>query len=166
MGRKLGLFFSIDAFIGGALLIVGMLLATSAYTFETSSMQLTYEASDVATMMTLIQNRELRDQHSISLMQNGSISKLDNTIIEQIAEFYALNKTSLMQNYTREALGGYFPTGSSYGIYIDNMTVYEFNVSDAKFRSSSRRAVQVITGSIIDNPVLHGPYIVRVKAWK
>ncbi len=166
MGTKVGLFFSVDALIASALLVATMLLASDYYVQEAPTTHLSFQAQDLASFMGVTTNRELRDVYSQSLMENGTISDNKLTIFEQMAFFYGNGQSGLLGNYTKNALDGYFPVGSSYGIYIENIPVYERNLTQSAYRSSARRVIGTTNGSLVQNPLYLGPYIIEVRVWR
>ena len=166
METKVGIFFTIDALIGGALLLVGILVASHLYVSEVPQPQIVSQAYDVGILVAKLKNRELRDLNSISLMQNGTINDLDRTVAEQMAVFYTEGDMATLQNFADNALQSYFPTGSDYAISIDDDTILIHNQTNASFRSVMRQPIFYVDGSLPASPELAGPYMLEVQVWK
>ena len=109
------------------------------------------------------------------LHRNGNITSLDNTLFEQICEFYYRNVTKkssftlgLIDSFVSSISSNIVPPGYGFIINIEDTTVYNKTgkrispINDSVIVIPSKRLIH----GIYNETELIGPYIVEVIVWK
>ena len=186
-GRK-GYFFLLDAFLAMSVLVLGMLIVYSFRSYSPSQVQPILLAADV--MESLSSNKvddlaaiETEDLTSIGvyvqrLITNGNITTLENTLLEQIGEFYALNNTELARDFTRNITNVLVPSQYGFMLYIhDDPTDPDYSIYSVDFNvtvndglvppneSSMLVTSKRIVSGIINGTVMWGPFIMEARVW-
>jgi hypothetical protein len=181
-GGKKAYFFIIDAVIGSTILFFSLYLLLSG-DIRQDTLQIDYEASeDYASFLINTQIQDLNNEYMNNLTQEGIITNIRNTVIEQINQFYydalyvcsgdpcrANNLTyanKIIQNLTDLLITQKY--GMSYTI-IDssngiNTTIYSRDISSLSTSNiviSSRK----VTFLYINSTVFFGPELVEIKLW-
>src|SRR3989344_7332869 len=115
MRDKRGVFFSADALIALAIILIVVLIAFPL--FEYSSLR-TRIHEDTLVVLSSLKIGEIDNAYVQGLIAQGKINDLNRPIIEQIGIFYAENKT-LAKNLAQEILNG-IDTNENIGIWYDN----------------------------------------------
>ncbi|MBD3203092.1 hypothetical protein GF327_02260 [Candidatus Woesearchaeota archaeon] len=99
--KKKSMFFTIDGLFAGILLASSLILIFSFFIEEQSSLQMNYYSKDIVNSLANLKINEINDSYVKSLIKNGNITNINNSVIEQISEFYVLNKTELSNNLSK-----------------------------------------------------------------
>ncbi|MBN2566632.1 VWA domain-containing protein [Candidatus Woesearchaeota archaeon] len=140
-----GMFFSLDAVLATSILIIGLVLVSSFFIGERRYSPLTHIAEDLTDALSTITIMEVQDDPYIGeLIADGNITELNNSILEQIGHFWALNRTALAQNIARNMTERLIPPGYGYGIYVGGDPVYVKNATLSGILLISRKMVSGI----------------------
>jgi hypothetical protein len=178
MSSKKGYFFILDAFIGLFVIVIGLVLIYSVFMYEPNEEQITLLSFDMMNFLSSNKISDINDQYAGPngfLYQNGNITNIDDTLIEQVAEFYHRNVTypntntiplidSFISNISKETA----PVNYGFIIKIENYTVY--NHSGIKATNFADSVVVIpskkIVHGIYNRTELFGPYICEVIVWR
>ncbi len=148
--KKKAIFFSIDALIAIGIIFAVVLLA---YPLVSNASQKSELHNDILTTFSTIKISELDSSYAQSLIADGSIKNLNNSVLEQIGEFYAtdtekaklLAESLLYSISPKENIGIWFGTTL---IAARNMTPYESanNIEAARQIISGIEGGKDITG--------------------
>ncbi|MFH1590793.1 MAG: hypothetical protein ABIC95_02600 [archaeon] len=162
--KKRGIFFTADAFLAIGIITLGLLLILSLRIDEKSPEQTTIFSQDLidltsSTELYLINNRYLFD-----LRDDGNISNIRYTLLEQAGEFYFLNQSStareLILNVTDKAIGGQY----DFSVIIDGVNLY--NTSDSQSESVILVSTKKIIFGIHNDSEYWGPFRAEVRVWR
>lgn len=145
MGNK-GYFFTLDALFGIILIGMALVLTSKYYISEIEQPQLNYYSYDIIEILSTIKITEVDDPYVTYLISEGEIINFNNSIIEQIGEFYVLNKTGLAQNLSHVVFENLIPDKYGFEIIIESDTIY-YNDSVSPLNTelvSSRRLISGI----------------------
>ena len=84
--EKKGYFFSLDAFIALIIILVFILFIKPQ---NTQTSQISEVQTDFLNVLSKIKIGELNNTYSHSLINGGTITNLNQSVLEQIGEFYA-----------------------------------------------------------------------------
>ncbi len=126
-----GIFFTVDAIFAAALLLLVLLLLPGFGGGEVPLIQTSYEASDGINLMAELKVSELTSAYVTSLIASGIITNANNSVLEQVGEFWAKGNITLAQNLTREVLN-------------DLISQYEVVIGDENLTGTTVGARQVI----------------------
>ena len=91
MALKKAMFFSVDAIIGAGILLATLILLTNYYISEHQTTRLNYVSQDIIECLTELKVNEVNNSYVSDLISDKRIKNLNNSIIEQIGEFWANN---------------------------------------------------------------------------
>ncbi|MBI5388838.1 hypothetical protein HZB01_00485 [Candidatus Woesearchaeota archaeon] len=175
MRTKKGYFFTLDVVIATIVLAVGLYFVLSARNevpYYTTSQ---YLSEDMITTFSSVQIRDISNNYIDYLVNDSNITNLDNTLMEQMGEFYYRQSKgcdfcgSILTNFTREVTRGIIPSNFDYAVLIkeagDSYTLI-YNSSeqnmDAVIVISSKR----LASGIYNVSELWGPYVFEVRVWQ
>lgn len=169
---KKGIYFTIDSILAGGIILVVIVLASSFYINERPSFHLNYLSQDLVRTLSTLTVEEINNEYINDRISSGDITNLDNTVLEQIAEFWAegnleyANKT--MSNVTELLV----PDTIGFGMWINNETIYTRDLPIKRSLASSKKIISGIAkgeagGETRKNPpTLGDPVIVEVRVWQ
>lgn len=176
-GKK-GYFFSVDAIAAAAILITGIFLIfyiTSNKPVETPTYHLSEDILNVLEK-TQINNLSKKDYPYISvLIEGGEIVRTDNTILEQVGEFYYEGKHQIASELIKDIVSGLLPSqhGFSFKIYDsvigdkDGKVLYKMDDGPIREEDANVRiALRKIIFGRIDVDKKWGPYVVEAISWR
>jgi len=143
---KKGYFFTLDALFGIILIGMALVLTSKYYISEIEQPQLNYYSYDLINSLSNIKITEVDDPYVAYLISQGEIINYNNSIIEQIGEFYVLNKTGLATNLSHIVFENLIPDKYGFEIVIESDTIY-YNDSISPLNTelvSSRRLISGI----------------------
>lgn len=150
MVLKKGFFFTIDSMIGASIIIIGLLLVNSFYIVEPSYTSLGYSSHDLINALSTLKINEVNNSYVDELISSGEITNTDNSILEQIGEFWVLNKTNLCQELVENITFGLFPSNIGFSIAVGNDEVFR---KEAPTNQNLVSARKMISGYKKDRPV-------------
>ncbi len=164
MPHKRGFFFTVDVMLCVIVLSVGFILVWSFLTGEPPKEQPYFLADDIATIMASTKNVDILDKIGI-MVDNGTITNLEYTIFEQIADFYISGRIETATDYTRIFAQNLLPPQYSMAVLLQNVTIYNNTRTvpqeKASFVISSKRMVVVVA----NQTELLGPFVAEVRVW-
>lgn len=139
--NKRGVFFSTDALIAILLIIMTLVIA---YPLLKNAQTKTQIHTDIMQVLSNLQVGEVEDAYIQSLIASGEITNQNNTILEQIGEFYITDKTKA-RNIADSILNN-LDTTENIGIWYANELISSKN--DTKFSDARNIEVerQLISG--------------------
>jgi hypothetical protein len=149
MGLK-AMFFTTDALLAAFLIMAVLIAASSFYLHEPAKEDISFFAQDLINVIPNLMVGDINDSYVQSLIAQGNITRLNNSLLEQVAAFWAEGKTSQAAALFDNVIGPLVPEGLSIGVWIDNNLTYESNRSSGHFLSSFRKFV---SGIEHDKPV-------------
>jgi len=169
--NKKGFYFTIDSIIAGGIVIIVILLASSFYIKEQPSVHLNYLSQDLIKTLSTLNVVEIDNEYINELIADQTITNLDNTILEQIAEFWAADELVLANRTASNVTEPWVSNATGFGIWINNESIYNNNISLKKSLISTKKIISGIekgqtSGSTRKNPpTLFGPIIVEIRVW-
>ncbi|MBN2368321.1 hypothetical protein JXC34_04840 [Candidatus Woesearchaeota archaeon] len=121
---KKAIYFTLDAFFATILIGLALVLISQTYISEVQQPQITYYSQDVVNCLSTIKITELNNSYVDSLISSGDIINLNNSVIEQIGEFYVLNKTDLAENLSRIVSESLIPEKFGFEILVNDETLF------------------------------------------
>lgn len=118
------MFFTIDALIAALIMISGLLLMTSSYVSDQPRTLISHLSHDFMNVLGELQVNELNNSFVDTLIANGSIKDVNNTILVQLGEFWADDELGLANEFAANVTEGILYPIFGYSIAIDNETVY------------------------------------------
>lgn len=170
--NKKGVFFTIDSILAAGIIFAVILFASSVYVKEQPSFHLNYLSQDLVRTLSTLTVEEVNNEYLNERIANGDITNLDNTILEQISEFWADGNMEFANKTVSNVTESFVYNISGFGIWIDNEAIYTRDMPLKKSLISSKKIISGIekgktSGLTRKNPpTLFGPIVVEVRVWQ
>ena len=173
--KKRGYFFVLDAMLGLFVLIIGVFIVTSSYVSVPQPTQVKLLSDDLMGFLSKTQIKSLNNQYAGiggKLWNQQEITDEDNTLLQQIGEFYYLNKPDTAEKFIQNISKDLLPAQFRYEVWIDNTMLYPKTPTPEHLASKSSTELlltsKTITFGIINKTtdILWGPYKAEVFVWQ
>ncbi|MBA3064151.1 hypothetical protein FP803_01805, partial [Candidatus Woesearchaeota archaeon] len=144
MVLKKGFFFTIDSMIGAGIITLGILLLYTFYIVEPSYTSLDYTSNDLINSLSTLRVGEVNNAYIDELISTGEITNPENTILEQIGEFWALDKADKAGNLTKEFTNDFVDENLGFGFYIEGEEIYSRTKSNDGISMTSKKMISGI----------------------
>lgn len=141
MGIKRGVFFTIDALLASGIIIVAVLLVSNFYSEEQQTVNVNYASQDLVRVFSTMTVGEANNDYVRALISSGDITNANNTILEQIGDFWADGKTGLARNLTANLSGAIIPKDYGFSVLVNGEEIYSRNMSVKRSLVSSRKLI-------------------------
>ncbi len=148
MGKR-AIYFTVDAMIAVSILFITLLLITSLKVVEKGNVEASIASSDVVRVFTMAKVGEVQNAYVQQLIIDGTIKKSNNTIFEQLGEFWSLGQYDLAQRFIANLSADLIPDQFGMMVVIDNEIVYTDNKSLTGSLATSKK---IISGIAKDKP--------------
>lgn len=162
MGIKKGIFFTIDSLLASGIVIIAILLISNFYSVEHQNINIDYASKDLISVFSIMTVGEINNDYVKSLIASGDITNTDNTILEQIGEFWANNQLELSKKFAINLTDNIIPSNYGLGVFVNEEEIYSRNITIKKALVASRS----ITSGIADINSLWGPVIIEIRVWE
>ncbi|MBT4351436.1 VWA domain-containing protein [archaeon] len=98
MVKKKGFYFTMDAFFASILIVLAIIISSKLIIEDDVSSPINHMSKDLINSLSNIKISEVNNSYIKYLISNKTILHPNNTIIEQIGEFYVLNQSELAYN--------------------------------------------------------------------
>ncbi len=139
-GRK-AIFFTLDALIASGILLIGLVLISSTHINRQPTVHLSYLSSDLIGTLSELKVGEIENDYVEQLIASGSIARLNNTIAEQIGEFWAEDSIGLAENLTMEIIGDSIPQNYGYAVLVNGESIHSRSTGLNNSLISSRKII-------------------------
>ena len=141
---KKAIFFTIDSLLASGIIIVSILLVSNFYISEHNEVNVNYASQDLVRVFSSLTIGEVRNDYAKNLIASGQITNPNNTLIEQIGQFWSENNVELAKNLTINLTEAIIPKNYGFSIIIDDEVIYSRNIPLKKALVSSRRLISGI----------------------
>jgi hypothetical protein len=124
IGKRKGLFFTIDALIAALIMITGLLMITSSYVSEQPKTMKASMSQDLLNILAEMKVYEANSTYIQELVSNGTIKDVNITLLQQIGEFWSNGNMTLAHDFALDVSEGILPNIFGYNIIFDNETIY------------------------------------------
>jgi len=169
---KKGLFFTIDSILAAGIVFATIIFASSFYAEEQPIFHVSYMSKDLIDTLSAANVQDISNGYIDSLISDGTITNLDNTVLDQIVEFWANNNMERANKTASNVTAPLVPDTYGFSILIDDETIYSRDKPIAKSLASSKKIISGVakgqqTAQTRNNPPkLFGPVIVEIRAWQ
>ena len=175
MIKKRGYFFILDAVLGLSILVIGVILITSSYVKVPQPTQVGLLSDDLLNFLSNTKVKELNNPYAGiggQLWNQGVITDADNSLLQQIAEFYAANNLDIAEKFIQNVSIGIVPQQFRYEVWIDGTILYPKTpaLEHIKSRNSTELLLtsKKLTFGILNETTgnIWGPYKAEVFVWE
>lgn len=171
MELKKAIYFTLDSIIAGAI-ILSVIAIVSSFYVEEESTNINYLSQDLITVLGSLTVKEINNQYIKSLIDDGTIKNFDNTILEQIGEFWLDGKTDTANKTVSNITAPWIANSTGFGVWVNNNTIYQRDLPIQKKLVSSKKIVSGIVkepsgqNTRQNPPSLNNSVIVEVRVWQ
>src|SRR3989344_214638 len=141
---KKAVFFTIDALLASGIIIVAVLLVSNFYSEEQQTVNVNYASQDLVRVFSTMTVGEADNDYVKALIANGDITSLNNTILEQIGDFWADDEIEKAENLTKNLSDAIIPSNYGFSILVNGEEIYSRNMPVKKSLVSSRKLISGI----------------------
>ena len=170
---KKGVFFTIDSLIGAGIILTVIIFTSSIYVNEAPSSHLNYLSQDLIGALSSLTVKEANNEYLNILIGDGTIKNTNNTLLEQIGEFWAAGQVVFANKTAANVTKSLVSNITGMGIWIDNEPIYSNGLPLKKSLVSSKMPVSGIKKgetslpyTRANPPTLWGPAIAEVRVWQ
>ncbi len=173
--KKKGYFFMLDATLGLFVLVIGVVLVLSFYVNAPLPTQVNLLSKDLLGFLSKTKIKDLNNPYAGiggQLWKQGSITDEDNSLLQQIGEFYYKNNLDTAERFVQNVFEPIVPSQFRYELWIDNVLVYPKNPTAAHLSSKGNSTLLLtskrVTFGIFNKTTseVWGPYKAEVFAWE
>ena len=141
MAIKKGFFFTLDALLAASILLGGLILLSSHYVEERPIVHLNYLSQDIISCLDNLLIDEVSNDYVDLLIANGTITNLNNTVLQQIGEFWAFEEFGIAEEFSENLTSGMLTERVSFAILVNNDMVYKKNGLMTYTRSTAKKMI-------------------------
>lgn len=141
---KKGVFFTIDALLASGIIIISIVLISNFYYSEQQATNVNYASKDIVNVFSAMTVDGVDNEYVKSLIASGLITDTNNTLIEQIGDFWANDNIELAENFTKNLTEDIIPKNYGFSVLVDGEEIYSRNVPVTKSLVSSRKIISGI----------------------
>ncbi|MBW2987876.1 hypothetical protein DRJ48_00705 [Candidatus Woesearchaeota archaeon] len=142
--RQRGYYFTFDAVFATILIMLILKVGLSQFMSE-PDLSVDYRASDIANILAELTIREMDTDFVRNLTQEGLITNPENTIAEQVGEFYSQDNLTLARGLLEDFASHYLPSGQDFGVWVDSELIFNTSTPLSTSILSTKRMVSGIT---------------------
>ena len=168
-----GVFFTIDSILAAGIILAVIIFTSQIYVKEVPSFHLNYLSQDLIRTLSAITVKEMDNGYLNSLIADGTIENTNNTILEQIGEFWASGEIVFANKTAANVTENLVSNITGIGIWIDNDLIYDNGIQvkrsliSSKIPVSGTKKNQASAPYSRNNPpTLWGPAIAEVRVWQ
>ncbi len=183
---KKGYFFVLDAMLGLIILVVGVFLISTSYINTPQPTQVGLLSDDIMNFLSNVKIKNLNNPYAGiggELWKSGEITEQDNSLLQQIGEFYEKYRVSsdndvrnkylnLTEKFIVNVSQGSVPSQFRYEIWINSFMLYPkapssehiFSRDTTKLLLTSKKIAFGIISR--DTGDIWGPYKAEVFVWE
>ena len=167
---KKGVFFTIDGIIAAGIILAVVIYTSSIYAEDQPTININYMSKDLVDTLSIITIREV-DNEYINSLSPSDVNE-DNTILEQIVEFWAGGDLEKANKTMANMTDLFVPSNMGFGLWLDNDAIYARDIPIKKSLVSSKKIISGVekgkTTGLTRNkpPTLLGPVVVEVRVWQ
>ena len=170
---KKGIFFTIDSIVAAGIIFIVILYSSSFYVDDRPSFNLNFLSQDIIKTLSTLNVVEVNNVYLNELIDTSILteSELENTVLEQIAEFWAAGDLDMANKVASNVTDFFIPSNTGFGIWVDNEVIYSRNMEITNSLVSTKKIISGIEKGKTNGetrekpPTLLGPVVVEVRVW-
>ena len=169
---KKGMFFTIDGILAAGIVFSTIIFASSFYAEEQPTFHISYLSQDLMDTLSAANVVDVNNGYINSLISDGTITNLKNTVADQIVEFWVEGDITKANKTASNITEPLVPDTSGFGVWIDNEAIYTRDRNITKSLMSSKKIISGIakgqqTAETRNNPpTLFGPVVIEIRVWQ
>ncbi len=168
MNKRGAYFFVIDALIAASIITMSLIIIFTSHNLRPDTNPTLRLVEDYSDFLITTKVREFQGAYVQSLIDNGNITDRDNSLLQQLTEFYFYNKTrnntQIMWNFTEEISHGLVPQQRSVMLLINDTLIYTRQLTLPN-QSNLMLSTKKLSFKKINDSYIYGPVVVEVMIW-
>ena len=173
--KKRGYFFILDAVLALFVLVIGVFLITSSYVNFPEPTQVGLLSDDLLNFLSNTKIKDLNNPYAGiggELWTQGDIKDVDNSLLQQIGEFYATNKLNISEKFIQNVSKDIMPPQFRYEVWMDDVILYPSIQSNEHIKSRNDTEILLTSKKItfgVKNKTtseIWGPFKAEVFVWE
>ena len=115
---KKGVFFTIDALLASGIIIISIVLISKFYYSEQQTTNINYASKDIVNVLSSMTVDGANNEYVKNLTASGLITDTNNTLIEQIGDFWANDNINIARNFTKNLTDDIVPKNYRFNILV------------------------------------------------
>ena len=144
MLKKRGVFFTLDSLLASGIVIVAVLLMSQFYIVEQQKVNVNYASQDLIKVFSSLTMQESSNAYVKNLTSSGIITNVNNSVLEQVGEFWAEDNIDLARNLTKNLTEDILPKNYGFSLLVNGEIIYSRNSSVKRSLVSSRKLISGI----------------------
>lgn len=165
----------LDALLALMVIVIGIFLITSSYVNVPQPAQVSLLSEDLLNFLSKTKIKSINNPYAGIggyLWNQGEITDGENSLLQQIGEFYAENKADTAEKFMQNVSAGAIPPQFKYEVWIDGTLLYPKTPS-AEHAQSKNSTKLLLTSKKLTFGILNrstssiwGPYKAEVFVWE
>ena len=165
-GNKRAQYLTIDAFIASMITAVTLVIIFAMHSSQPYTVQSELFSKNVAESLSQTKLGEMNNPLVINMSRNGTINNLDNTVLQQVTEFYFLGYRhqafELLRNVTYQLIAPQY----SFSVLVNNELIYNRSITEENTSAVLVSSKKLIFGVVNKSVLAYGPTIAEVRVWQ
>ncbi len=140
---KKGLYFTIDAILALSLVFIVIIVVSAFYSSTPQKARLEYTSYDILQVLGELKIGEVDNAYIELLINNGTIKRLNNTVLEQIGEFWADGNAAQARDLTYAIMNDVYGEDENWALSVAGDLVY---TTSQNVSNNVRTAKRMISG--------------------
>lgn len=166
MNRKKAQYLTIDAFIASMIVAVTLVIVLAAHSTQPYTAQSELLSQGLAESLAGVKLNELNNQLVLTMSRNRTITNLDNTLLQQVTEFYVTGNRHPAFELLRNVSQGLIPPQYSFQVLVNNDLIYNRTVRPENSSAVLVSSKRLIFGIVNRTVQFYGPTIAEVRVWQ
>lgn len=159
-------YLTLDAFIASMIVAVTLVIVLAARTTLPYTSQSEAVSKGLAESLSQVKLSELNNPLITSMSRDGTITNMDNTILQQAAEFYFLGNRHYAFELLRNVSQSLIPKQYSFNVIVNNELIYNRTVRTENSSSVLVSSKKLVFGVANRTALVYGPTIAEVRLWQ
>jgi len=141
---KKAIFFTIDSLLASGIIVIAIILVANFYLVEQQKVNVKFSSQDLVRVFSSTRIVEINNEYVKNLTASGEIININNTVLEQIGEFWANGKTGLALNLTKNLTEIVVPSYYGFSVLVNDEEIYSRSLPLNRVLVSSRKIISGI----------------------
>ena len=116
---KNAFFFTIDSLLASSIVVLAILLVSHFYSVEPQKVNANYASQDLVRIYSTVTVGHVNNDFVKNLTLSGQITNENNTILEQIGDFWADGNIDLAKNFTKNLTENLIPSAYGFSVLVN-----------------------------------------------
>ena len=141
---KKAIFFTIDALLASGIVIIAVILVSNFYSVKQQRVNVDYASKDLVRVFSTLSVGQVDNNYVKALISNNTITNTNNTILEQIGDFWAADNINFAKDFAKNLTEDIFPVGYGFSVLVNGEEIYSRNLPLKRSLVSSRKMISGI----------------------